>query len=73
MSSAKEQTAARYVLIELLEAGMDLPTIAKITGIRKTELTSFYRAEAGSDLTPKEVDKLGKLHKLESMRKGMGV
>ena len=61
MSSIKEQTAARYVLIELLETGMELSAVAKLTGIRKTELTAFYRAEAGSDLTPKEIDKLGLL------------
>ena len=63
MSSIKEQTAARYVLIELLETGMELSAVAKLTGIRKTELTAFYRAEAGSDLVPKDIEKLEKLHK----------
>ena len=62
MSSIKEQTAARYVLIELLETGITLADIARKAGIRKTSLKSFYRAESDSDLMPSEISKLERLH-----------
>ncbi len=64
MNSPKEQTAARYVLIELIESGITLADIARKAGIRKTSLKSFYRAESDSDLMPKEI---GKLERLQAM------
>ena len=62
MSSAKEQTAARYVVQFLLEDGMAMITIALKTGIQKRSLEAFYRCKDGSDLTPSEIGKLEKLH-----------
>ena len=59
--SKLEQTNARYTLMELLEKGLDYRSIAQSVGIRTSALKSFYRAETGSDLMPKEIEKLEKL------------
>tara|TARA_R110000851_G_scaffold329453_1_gene501357 strand:+ start:447 stop:653 length:207 start_codon:yes stop_codon:yes gene_type:complete len=62
MSSAKEQTAARYVIQFLLEDGQTMMQIARRTGIHKSALTAFYRGIHGHDLTPSEIGKLERLH-----------
>ena len=62
MSSAKEQTAARYVIQFLLEDGQTMMQIARRTGIHKSALTAFYRGIHGHDLTPAEIGKLERLH-----------
>ena len=59
--SKLEQTNARYTLMELLEKGQDYRSIAQSVGMRTSALKSFYRAEAGSDLMPKEIEKLERL------------
>ena len=59
--SKSEQNAARYVLQELLEVPKTMLEISKATGIPRFDLESFYRAKAGSDLTPKEISKLERL------------
>ena len=56
--SKLEQKNARYTLMELLEKGREYRSIARSVGMRTSALQSFYRAEAGSDLTPKEIEKL---------------
>ena len=61
--SKLEQTNARYTLIELLDVGYSYKVIARSVGMRTSALKSFYRAEAGSDLAPKEIEKLEKLPK----------
>ena len=62
VSSAKEQTAARYAIQFLLEDGQTMMQIARRTGIHKSALTAFYRGMHGHDLTPKEIDNLERLH-----------
>ena len=62
MSSAKEQTAARYVIQFLLEDGQTMMQIARRTGIHKSALTAFLRGIYGHDLTPAEISKLERLH-----------
>ena len=59
--SKLEQTNARYTLMGLLEKGQDYRFIAQSVGMRTSALKSFYRAETGSDLMPKEIEKLEKL------------
>ena len=57
-----EQTAARYVIQFLIQDGQSMLQIARGTGIPRSNLEDFYRAKAGSDMTPKEISKLEKLH-----------
>jgi hypothetical protein len=59
--SKLEQTTARYTLMELLEVGYSYKVIARSVGTRTSALKSFYRAETGSDLMPREIEKLEKL------------
>ena len=59
--SKLEQTNARYTLMELLGKGRDYRSIAQAVGMRTSALKSFYRAETGSDLMPKEIEKLERL------------
>jgi uncharacterized protein YerC len=59
--SKLEQTNARYTLMELLERGQDYRSIAQSVGMRTSDLKSFYRVEKGSDLMPREIEKLEKL------------
>ena len=60
--SKSEQNAARYVVQELLEAPKTMLEISKATGIPRFDLEAFYRAKAGSDLVPRDIEKLEKLH-----------